>query len=250
MKKIFFLYIFALFFLEAQDPLIIGTASGYAPYVSVDAQGKYEGFDIDFAELLAQKMDRQLVFKDLGSMPSLLLALQQKKIDAVIWAVSITEERCKKMEMIYYQGEKVTQMPFLFWKEIPQAITSIEDLGQNSKYLVSVEAGSWQEGVLKKYPTVRSKQVEKVSDALMEIRYGKSIAAMVDPSLVLKVTSQYPEVKPLFLSLKKEDCSLGNGICLRKDDTTLIEPVQKAVNDLIREGKVRELERKWKIGES
>lgn len=250
MKGIFFLWVFTFSNLWGQEPLVVGTASGYAPYVSLDIQGRYEGFDIDFAELLAQKLNRKLVIKDLGSMPSLLLALQQKKVDVVLWAVSITEDRRQKMTMIYYQGEKVTQMPFLFWKEIPQGITGIDDFGKNPNYVVSVEAGSWQEGVLKKYSTVRSKQVEKVSDALMEIRYGKAIASMVDPSLVQKVVSQFPEVRVLFMSLKPEDICLGNGICLRKEDKELSDQVQKAVDDLTYEGKVRQLEKKWKIGAS
>lgn len=250
MKKVFFLWAFVFSFLGGEEPLLIGTASGYAPYVSLDAQGRYEGFDIDFAEALAQKLNRKLVIKDMGSMPGLLLALQQKKVDALIWAISITEDRCRKMEMLYYQGEKATQMPFLFWKEIPTGIATIEDLGKNPKYVVSVEAGSWQESIIKKYPTVRSKQIEKVSDALMEIRYGKSIAAMCDPSLIVKVTAQYPEVKVLFLPLKAEDMSLGNGICLRKDNKALIQSMQKAVEELTFEGKVQELEKKWKMGGS
>lgn len=250
MKKVFFLWAFVFSSIWGQEPLVVGTASGYAPYVSLDAQGRLEGFDIDFATALAQKLNRKLVIKDLGSMPSLLLALQQKKVDVLIWAVSITEDRCKKMEMIYYQGERVTQMPFLFWREIPEGITSIEDLGKNPKYVVSVEAGSWQEGVLKKYPKVVSKQVEKVPDAMLEIRYGKSLAAMVDPSLVKKLTSQYPELRVLSLPLKIEDVCLGNGICLRKDNTVLIQEMQKAVDELTLEGKVLDLEQKWKIGGS
>jgi polar amino acid transport system substrate-binding protein len=77
---------------------VVGTTSGYAPFVSLDAEGKYHGFDIDLAELLAIKLNKKLVIKDLGSMPSLMLGLKQKKIDALIWAVSITEDRMKNYE--------------------------------------------------------------------------------------------------------------------------------------------------------
>ena len=135
MKK----FLFALIFLSSvqlfadEEPLVVGTTSGYAPYVSLDQKGNYEGFDIDFAELLAKKLNRKLVLKDLGSMPSLLLALQQKKIDLLIWAVSITPDRMKNMEMVYYQGEKETEMPFLFWKKVPEGVQSIEDLGKDPK---------------------------------------------------------------------------------------------------------------------
>ena len=36
--------------------LIVGTTSAYAPFVSLDEQGKYVGFDIDIAEELAKKL--------------------------------------------------------------------------------------------------------------------------------------------------------------------------------------------------
>lgn len=243
-------YLFLLF-LSAQlfggsESLVVGTTSGYAPYVSLDAKGRYEGFDIDFAEELAKKLNRKLILKDCGNMPGLLLALQQKKVDLLIWAISITNERRKKMEMVYYQGEKVTEMPFLFWNEVPSGVDVIEDLGKDC--VISVEGGSFQENVLKKYPQIGLKQVDKITDALMEIRFGKSSGAMVDPSLVSQFTAQYPEVKVLNLPLKEEDYSLGNGICINKADQQLAKKVKEATEQLILEGKVAELERKWKIG--
>ncbi len=246
MKKYLFALLFSARLFATPSPLVVGTTSGYAPYVSLDAQGNYEGFDIDFAEALGQKLGRTVIIKDCGSMPSLLLALQQKKVDLLIWAISITEAREQKMEMVYYQGEKVTSMPFLFWQAVPEDVTSIEDLAGNT---VSVEAGSFQENVLKKYPAVALKQVEKITDALMEIRYGKSRAAMADPSLISELTSRYPELKVVYLPLKSEDYSLGNGICIQKANTPLAEAVRRATEQLIAEGKVRELEKKWNLGQ-
>ncbi len=234
--------------LFGSDQLVVGTTSGYAPYVSLDAKGRYEGFDVDFAESLAKKLNRKLVIKDCGSMPSLLLALEQGKVDLVIWAVTITEERNKKMEMVYYQGEKVMEMPFLFWGMVPEGIHSIEDFGKDRKDAVSVEAGSWQENVLRKYPQARLKQVEKITDAIMEIRFGKSKAAMADPSLIAELTAQFPELKVLRLPLKPEDYSLGNGICIKKSNQQLASEVKKATELLIGEGLVAELEKKWRLG--
>ncbi len=119
--------------LAGEETFTVGTTSGYAPYVSLDSKGQYEGFDIDLAKLVAEKLNKKLVIKDLGSMPSLIIGLKQKKIDAIIWAVSITEERQRQMEMIYYQGEKITTMPLLFWSKIPEDIKGPEDLKNDPK---------------------------------------------------------------------------------------------------------------------
>ena len=180
--------------LNAIEDFVVGTTSAYAPYVSLNDMGEYVGFDIDIAQELGKKLKRKLVIKDLGSMPSLLLAIKQNKIDALLWAISITEERQKQMEMIYYQGEKVTSLPLLFWKKIPDGITSIETMAKPD-VVIGVEAGSFQESFLLKVPGLNLKQVDKVMDAILEIKYGKSTATMIDPSLLPIVLKQFPEVK-------------------------------------------------------
>lgn len=249
-KQLFALCLFtAQLFAKSEElpPFVVGTTSGYAPYVSLDAGGKYEGFDIDFAELLAQKLGRKLVIKDCGSMPSLFLALKQGKVDVLIWALSITEERMKNVAMVYYQGEKVTEMPFLFWNTAPEGIKSIEDLAKNSKKGICVEAGSFQDGVIKKFSNMQVKYIDKITDAIMEIRFGKAFGAMVDPSLVARFQAQHPEIKVLNLPLPVNAQALGNGVCINKTQTQLVADVKQAVEQLRKEGKIAELEKKWKI---
>ncbi len=245
MKKLFILCFLSLK-LIAND-LVVGTTSGYAPYVSLDNQGKYEGFDIDLAELLAKKLDKKLVLKDLGSMPSLMLALKQQKIDALIWAVSITQDRLKNYELVYYQGDKTTETPFLFWNKIPEGITSIEDLSKDPKKAVCAEAGSFQEDILKKFPGITIKNVDKVTDAIMEIKFGKSLTTTIDQALLPRLQAQYPELKVLNLPLPAKDQSLGNGICINKKNQELTSQVRKAIDELRAEGKIAELEKKWKL---
>ncbi|MEN9343756.1 MAG: putative transporter arginine-binding protein ArtJ [Chlamydiota bacterium] len=232
-----------------EKAFVVGTASGYAPYVSLNEKGEHEGFDIDLAQLIAQKLNRKLVIKDLGSMPSLLIALKQKKIDAIIWAMSITQERLKQMEMVYYQGEKVTQMPLLFWKAIPAHIKELKDLSIDAKKTICVEAGSYQESVLSQYSGISLKNVDKITDAIMEIKFGKSLAIAIDHTLLHFVKEQNPDVQVLHCQLPLEQQSLGNGICLNKEDLELIAEVKKSVDELTAAGVIHDLEKKWKISQ-
>lgn len=247
-----FISIFILFgslFAQSKDTLVIGTTSGYAPFVSLNEKGQYEGFDIDIAEVVAKKLNKILIIKDLGSMPSLILGLKQKKVDALIWAISITNERQAQMNMIYYQGEKVTQMPLLFWKDIPQGVQRIEDLVKDSKKGICVEAGSYQEQVLNTYSGLKLKNVDKITDALLEIRFGKSTAIAVDPDLVANLKAQNPELQTLYIPLPLEMQSQGSGICINKNNPELTAAIAQAIADLRQEGKLLELEKKWKLRE-
>lgn len=245
-----FKFLFSIFiFVTGQGlfgaDLVVGTTSAYAPFVSLDEQGCYVGFDIDVAEELAKKLGRTLVIRDLGSMPSLIVALKQNKIDALIWAVSITKERQQQMEMVYYQGETVTELPLLFWKEIPQAITSLETLA--NKGVISVEAGSFQESFLLSVPGLELKQVDKVMDALLELKYKKTMATLVDPSLLATIKEKFPEVKVLNIPLPASAQAFGNGICLNKGNLALIADVKQAVREMQQSGKIAELEKKWNL---
>lgn len=245
MKKAFFalsfLYIFTIF--AQESPLIVGTATGYAPFVSLNTEGNYEGFDIDVASLLAKKMNKPLQIVDLGTLPSLFLGLQQGKVDLVIWAISITEERSKIMQMIYYQGEKELTIPFLFWESIPEGLSSLEDLSKDPKKKICVESGSWQENAIDGLSNVT--RVDALTSALLELQYGKSYAVAVDPSLVPSLIQKNSKLKAIALPLPTAKQSLGNGICVKKNNSLLGEKVQAIITQLIEEGKILELEKKW-----
>lgn len=253
MKKIiyvclmlFLLSLSVFAFSEKESSLVVGTTSGYAPFVSLNEKAEHEGFDIDVAKELALKLKRALVIKDCGSMPGLMLALKQKKIDVIIWAVSITDERLENINMVYYQGDKIDKMPIIFWKKIPEDIKSFKDLKKDPKRIVCVEAGSYQEEVLKSYD-IPLKYLDKVPDVILDLKYGKSIASGIDASLLPRYRAKYPELKVLYLDLPKDYQSLGNGICIDKSNKELTEKIKQAVKELIDEKKIAELEKKWGV---
>lgn len=238
-----------LFFKRPNTPrstneLIVGTAAGYAPFVSINPQGDYEGFDIDVAHALAQEMGKKLVIKDLGSMTSLFTALNQGSIDTIIWGLSITQDRLQKVAMIHYQGELTTSYPLIFWQNIPQGVTSLTDMKNKT---VCVEPASAQDTVLQKYPLIRILPTEKVDDALLNIQYGKADAAFVEPAIAKKFKNKYPEITLLDVPLQPEDQVQGVGIVIQKNNAELITQIQTAITTLKAHGTITKLEQKWGI---
>src|ERR1700687_298479 len=71
--------------LDKTKTIIFGTASGYAPFVSVNANGEYEGLDIDVAHAIGDTTGKNIEILDLGSMTALFEALNRGLIDAIIW---------------------------------------------------------------------------------------------------------------------------------------------------------------------
>jgi len=229
---------------QNSNELIIGIAAGYAPWVSINPQGEYEGFDIDFTRALAERMGKKLVLKDLGCMTSLFTALEQGKVDGIVWGMSITKDRLKKFAMVNYQGELVTSYPLMFWKTIPVGITSIVDMNGKT---VCIEPTSSQESVLRKYDRISQLPTEKVDDALLNIQYGKADAALVEPAIAQKFKNKFPEIQILDVRLDDADQVAGVGVVIQKDNSGMINQIAQAVAALKATGVIAQFEQKWNM---
>jgi ABC-type amino acid transport substrate-binding protein len=222
--------------------LVVGTAAGYAPFVSLDVHGEYEGFDIDIAHALAISLDKRLVIKDLGSMTSLVMALEQGSIDAIIWGMSITQDRLKKFSMVHYQGANTTSYPLLFWQKIPAGITNLAEMRGKT---ICVEPASSQSTFLNKHSDIKTMSVERIDDALLNIQYGKADAALVDPAIAKKFKNKFPELLSLEIPLDTQDQVHGVGIMIKKENSALITSIEQAVAGLERTGMIKDCEKKW-----
>jgi ABC-type amino acid transport substrate-binding protein len=224
--------------------LVVGTAAGYAPFVSINADGQYEGFDIDIAHALAQQMGKTLVLKDLGSMAPLFTALDQGTIDCIIWGLTITANRLQKVAMVHYQGATTSSYPLMFWNSIPTNVQSITDMKGKT---ICVEPHSAQENFLHTYPDVIILPTEKVDDALLNIQYGKADGALVEWAIAKKFTTKYPEIQILPLPLTPQQQEHGVGIVVKPINSALIAEIQTAVDTLKSTGVIATLETKWSI---
>lgn len=226
---------------QATD-FVVGTSAQYAPWMSVNQQGEYEGFDNDIAKAVAGKMDKKLVLKDLGSMTALFIALQEGSIDAIIWGISITKDRLEKVAMIRYSGKEIVSYPLLFWNGVPENIKTVQDLKDMT---VAVESGSCQDAALSCYDFINKKYLEKIDDGLLDIQYKKSDALLVEQVIAQKFLSKYPSIGVFDVPLYDDHKVFGVGICIKKDKKALIDAVQKAVEELQKEGTIATFEKQW-----
>lgn len=227
-----------------KEVFIVGTAANYAPWVSLDEKGELQGFDIDVIKSVAQTMGKELVIQDLGSMSALFMALDQGKIDAIIWGLSITPDRLKRMAMIRYQGDEVKSFPLLFWGKVPNGVKSFEDMQGKT---VCVEPASSQETVIVKYPLVKKFLVDKVDDALLNLRYGKVDAAFVEPAIAKKFKEKYSQIKSFDVPLPEENRVKGVGICVKLDKKNLIKKIKKSIKILEKKRVIKKFEKSWGI---
>lgn len=229
--------------------LIVGVMSGYPPYAQFDEGGNLIGFDIDVANKIAQKLNKELELKDM-SLGALLTALQQNKVDLILSGLCITTERKKKLSMIYYQGKPTTTYPLVFWQKIPESIKALEDLKNYPNAVVCVEPGSSQERFLLTCDFLTLRHISNPIDLVMDLKYGKSLAALFDPTVLPLFAQKNPELKVLEVPLPLEYQSEGCGIAINKNNDELSAKIELIINELKKDGTLDSLEQKWfRIGE-
>lgn len=209
--------------------LRVGMMSGWAPFMVLDTQGQPAGFDVDVAHAIANKLGRTLEIIDFGSLAPLLVALEQNKIDCIFSGLDITKERQNKFIMVPYFGTGFSSFKLLFWEKIPAGIQTINDLALRNKPIIAVEPGSASEKFLNQFNFIEQKPLASTSDMLMDVKYGHSLAAILEPLVAKRVMKQVPELKALAIPITEEFRVYGMGIALRKDQQELAAAMQQAV---------------------
>lgn len=232
---------------KTSDELVIGMMSGWVPFMSVNEDGKFEGFDVDVAQELAQKMDKKLVVKDFGSLAPLFVALEQGSIDMIMSGLDITESRLKKLSMVKYIGGGFKSFCLLFWDKIPQGIKIIQDLQKNPDAQICVEPGSSTEKFLDSLDFVKQKPMASVPEMIMDIKYKKSLAVILEPPVVARLMKKNPQLKKLEIPIPRKFQVFGCGIAIKKENRELTEQTTKAIQTLTQQGTLAKLINKWEV---
>ncbi len=233
---------------EAAETLTLGTMSGWPPFVSINERGEYEGFDIDIANEIARRLGKKLVIKDMDT-AALITALDQGTVDFIMTGLDITAERLKKISMIPYQGEPMTEMPLIFWKTIPEGITSLDDLKnlkdrKNGPVTICVEPGSSQEEVLREYSGFELKYTDPLA-SLLELRCGRALATLSEKKLFFNLKKKYPELVALMVPLSEKNIIFGCGIGIKKSNSALNKKISAIIDDLKKTGYLAKQEKRW-----
>lgn len=253
-----FIFLFCAFFALAmlsncsnhkiteQNQLIIGTCSDFPPYESLDEQGISVGFDIDVAQKLAEKLGKKLVVKDM-SFDALILALQQGTIDLILSGMSITKSREEVFALIHYHGKSLTKIPLVFWNTVPDGVQTVSDLKKIPNKTVCAQAGTIQDEIISHYTFLNIKHLDTVADLLMDIKYGGSIAAVLEPDVVASLQKKFPEIKTIDIMLTEQEKTFGHGIGINKKNGHLIAKIQSIIKQLKDDETITKLEHKWFI---
>lgn len=218
----------------------VGLMGTYAPYNFLNDKKEVDGYDADIAKNVAKKLGVQAEFIT-GEFSGLIEGLQKEKYDVLISQVTITEDRKKTMD---FSNPYIKNSVNVVVKSDNNTIKAVEDFKGKK---IGIGLGTNDEKYLRDVamPKVGSFEIATYNDvisSLMDLNVGR-IDATINNIFALK-----PLMEKNKLNIKavgapiKEDFA---GVATRKNNTELVEAINKALNEMKTDGTLKEIHQKW-----
>ena len=225
--------------------LTVGSDTTYPPQEYIDtATNQATGFDVDLITAIGKQMGLQTKVVT-TSFDTIINSLVAKRFDVVISAVSITPDRQKKVDFVPYfnAGESL-----LVKIGNPMNIKSTTDLCGK---MVGVQNGTIEQTDLNTANTacknagksaIQITALTNQTDVIQLLASGRVIATYQDSP----VTDYFNKQHPGQFAVGGSVVNAGlEGIVVRKGDSSMLNAVQTAFNQLKANGTYNSLIQKW-----
>ena len=213
----------------------IGTEGTYAPFTFTDKTGKLTGFDVEIAEEVAKRLGVKAEFI-VTKWDGMLAGLDAKRFDAVVNEVTIKKERQEKYD---FSSPYIVSKAVLIVNKDNNEIKRFEDLkgkksGQSLSSNLSEIAKSYGaeivqiDGFNQSIDLISSKRIDAtINDSLSYLDYKKQ-----KPDSSIKVVDE--------MATKDQSAILFN-----KGNKELVDEVNKALDDIKKDGTYLKISQKW-----
>lgn len=236
---------------EKADTLDMATNAAFPPYEFKDGE-TFKGIDVEIAGLIAEKLGMELKIHDV-EFGSIIAGVQSGKFDMGIAGMTVTDERKEKVNFsdTYAKGVQVVIVKEDceyasfedFYTEIkddtPQGVKEGIKIGvqqdTTGDIYSSDEPKNWGFG---KDNVVRYKTG---ADAVQALISGKVTAVIIDNEPAKSFVEGNKGLKIMDATYVEEDYA----IAIAKENTELLDKINKALDELEQEGKLAEIIEKY-----
>ena len=217
--------------------LKVGTNIGYIPFeFKSDNKSEPEGFDIDLIKAVAEKMNYRVEFYDYV-FDDLITALNNKEIDVIISAITVTDER--KAQISFSDPYFSSGLAIVAGKN--SKINSLSDLEGKT---IFVERGTTGAEVAKTVSGANVLEFDSLSDKFLIIKHWNSAALITDRPVIEYILSSDKSIDGLKI-LGKNLTHEEYGIGIRKADKKLQQEINAALKNLKNSGEYDRIYDKW-----
>lgn len=162
-----------------QDGTIsIGVFSDKNPFGYVDNNGEYQGYDVYFAQRIAQDMGVELKLVPVEA-ASRVEFLQTAKVDIILANFTVTDERSEKVDFA------LPYMKVALGIVSPESATITDAEQLNGKTLIVVKGTTAETYFTENYPEVKLQKYDEYNEAYSALQDGRGDAFSTDNTEVL-----------------------------------------------------------------
>ncbi len=226
----------------AAKTIKFGTNAEFPPFEFVSNKGgvigEFDGIDMAMAKQIAEDNGMTAEVNNM-EFDSLLVALQNGQLDAVIAGMTVTDERKEAVDFSepYYTATQVMIV------KNDSTITKAADMADKK---IAVIQGYTGETVVKDMG-YKYEAFKKGTDAIMELMNGKTDVVVIDKATAEKYVKDNDGIKAIEDSEAFEDEKYA--VAVAKGNTELLDKINKSIEKMIADGTVNELAAKYAVAE-
>lgn len=221
----------------AQETLVVGLDFGVVPFGQINESGEKEGFSIDLAAALAERLgrpDAEVVDVEFSGMFAALFA---ERFEFIITPLFITAERAE--QMAYTEPYFPADAGFVI--AVDAEMSSLEDL--NGK-VVAVNNGTRHDDWATQNADVYGFTVERYSnvpETIQAVASGRAFATVNQSPTMVYAASQNDRVKLGFTDRTGDNF----GLAFRPEETDFRNEVEDVLECMKLDGSLAEIYKSW-----
>jgi len=224
---------------DAGDKVRIGTEGAYPPFNFTDASGELQGFDVDIAKALCEKMDADCTYIA-QDWDGIIPALLANKYDAIIASMSITDERKKAVSFTDKYYSNLVRFVAPNGSGLDTSVSGLN--GKTIGAQRATVAAIWLEDELGSAASIKLYDTQE--NANLDLANGRLDALLVDGLVAYEWLGSDDGKGFEFVG---EGLSLddGIGIAVRKEDSALQAKLNMAIKAILADGTYEKINAKY-----
>ena len=219
------------------ESIKFGTNAEFPPFEYVSQNGvigEFDGIDMAIAKQIAEDNGAEVSIENM-EFDSLLVALQNGQIDAVIAGMTVTDER---KEAVNFSIPYYTATQVMIVKE-GSDIKKAEDMADKKICVVQGYTGE----TCVKDMGYKYEAFKKGTEAIMELVNGKCDVVVIDSATADKYVADNEGL--VIVTDEKAFASEEYAIAVNKDNTELLDTINASIEKMIEEGTIGEYAAKY-----
>lgn len=222
--------------IKKEGKFVVGLDDAFAPFGFRNDKNELVGFDIDLGEALAKRLGIKIEWQP-AEWSGVVMSLKTKKFDAIWSGMSITEER---------KAEVNFTTPYIGSAQAIVVLadnTDIKGKDDLTGKIVGTQLGSTGEVACKKLEGLKDlKTYDVYTEALNDLKTGRLNAVVTDDITARYYFQQQPDAFEILDDILSYE---PMGIAIRKEDTELLEVINKEIQSMIEDGTYKTISEKW-----